>query len=241
MVKNAEKGLLRLAFRRMTGQRRNENKHFGAILAQSVANAMETLIMVGGFIILFSVIVKAAEIMGIIDFAAGFAVSVLNLDSGSLPMMRSAAAGILEIANGTRLLSENADHLRPALIIAAGIISWGGLSIHAQTIGFIKKTGADINCGFYMLCKAAHGILAAAVGFVIYPLFSGGINESVVPAGIFEGGYAPVSVEAPGLFGNFTRSFRQLFVFIIVLAVSVLIAGIASAISRGIKAKRPFA
>jgi len=129
----------------------------GAVLGQSVSGAMETLLLTGGFIILFSVVVKALDITG-----------VFNALPGNFISSPGVAAGFAEMTNGCARLAQ-AGISKGTVIAAAAVISWGGLSVHAQTLALIGKT--DINAGLYLLAKLAHALMAVLYGIIIYPFF----------------------------------------------------------------------
>ena len=130
-----------------------KNKPLGKILKKSVIDSMDSMTLIGGFIIFFGVICRC--FLMIPFFTRQFAyVSV----------------GILELTNGL-YLSQNAGlPLKIRIFTAAVLISFGGISVHAQTISMISKT--DIKVSLYLLSKIIHAILALGVSYVLYPAFS---------------------------------------------------------------------
>jgi hypothetical protein len=81
---------------------------------------------------------------------------------------KALAAGFIEVTNGVSLLSETAP-VKLALISAAGAVSWGGLSIHAQSVSLFAHT--DIKAAPYFFAKALHAVLGTAWAAVLYPLY----------------------------------------------------------------------
>ena len=142
---------------------------FSSIFSTNVINSMETLVQIGGFIILFSVLVKVFELIDI----SSFVVHVLNPISKHFKInentVNSLIYGSLEITNGIRKASTQGLS-KQSLIAAACILSFGGFSIHAQSINFISKT--DIKIGFYIISKLIHATIALVLGLVIYSLFN---------------------------------------------------------------------
>ena len=128
-----------------------EHKPLGAVLSQSVMNAMESMALIGGFIIFFGVMCKC--VLMVPFFSRWFAY---------------AAAGILEMTNGL-YLSQNAGlPFKAQVLAAAALISFGGMSIHAQTISMISKT--DIKASIYLLSKIIQAIIAFCVSYVLFSL-----------------------------------------------------------------------
>ena len=130
----------------------DETKPLGAILSQSVMNAIESMALIGGFIIFFGVLCKGVLML-----------PFLSRGSASI------VSGILEMTNGLFLTQGAGLPLKIRVLTAAGLISFGGLSILAQTISMIGKT--DIKAYVYFFSKIINAIAAVAVGCLLYPLF----------------------------------------------------------------------
>jgi sporulation integral membrane protein YlbJ len=150
---------LRQAFLRMREKR--EKGPFGMILAKSVSGAVETMLQAGGFIILFCVVLRAAQTVGLIRGTEFF---------------QGINSGIVEMTNGSRQIASSGSNIKHAVIAAAAVISWGGLSVHAQSVAFLSKT--DINVMVYIAAKAFQAGISVVLGFALYPLFSKSIDSA---------------------------------------------------------------
>lgn len=151
------------------------NKKFSQVLADSVRNGMESIIQVGGFIIIFCVLAKIMELSNITAMVK----YILSPISSKLEpgIFEGVFIGLIEMTNGAKLLS-SANHTAANIIACAGIISFGGFSIHAQSINFLYKT--DVNLFIYILSKAFHGLITVILGLIIYPFFSFEQNTAVI-------------------------------------------------------------
>ena len=151
---------------------------FGAILSESVVKALESLMAIGGFIILFSVLL---EILDITEFMA----AVTNVLQGfgitlSMALAEAGIYGFFEITNGASRLAAIGES-RSVLVLTAALVSFGGLSIFSQSIAFLSKT--DISSAVFFLSKLLNAALTAVVGFFIYPLWDFGQEAALaVPA-----------------------------------------------------------
>jgi sporulation integral membrane protein YlbJ len=133
--------------------RRNMDCRFGKILGESVKNAMEAMLLVGGLIIFFNVAVHIVQ-------------SAVGLEGG---LLGGLVGGVFEVTGGARAVSrEGANPF--TLALAAGIIAFGGLSVHTQALHFTAGTG--IKAGHYIFGKTLHGLLAAVVTVIIYTLLT---------------------------------------------------------------------
>lgn len=145
-------------------------KSLGTILGDSVRNSMESQLLIGGFIILFSVIINlvikgdAPHSLAPVPHGWAFAFS-----SGS-QLIKSLGAGILEITTGCQLLGESTLPFETKLVLASFIIGWGGFSIHSQAISLLANT--DFSIGLYFIAKLSHGAISAIITYT-WLIFSG--------------------------------------------------------------------
>ena len=168
---------------------------FGQVLGQAVKNSMETLLIIGGFIILFSVVSALVTQFSFI----GSYVSIF-------------LASVLEMTGGLGLLAE--EELAQNIAAAAGaVLGFGGFSVMFQALSFIGKT--DLSPTLYILSKLAHGILAGIATFLIYPIFSNQIQTATVTT------FAPSIVRT---FANSTVFFIIATLALIALGAIALIA-----------------
>jgi len=136
-----------------TKSKKSGISHYGKVLGEAVKNAMEALLLVGGLIIFFSVIVRVMLIvLGDIPFPGFF-------------------AGIIEVTGGVKLLADTVSgSISPFMIaVIGGIIGFGGFSVHAQALHFNANTG--IKAGLYILHKILGGVITAVVTWILWHLY----------------------------------------------------------------------
>jgi len=129
--------------------------NIGKVMGEAVKNAMEALLVVGGLIIFFSVVVRCVTIL-----------------TGDMPFMTEGMlTGIFEITSGVRVLADTSyGVISPARLAAiGGVIGFGGFSVHAQALHFASGTG--IKAGAYIFFKALNGIFAAGISWAIWMIF----------------------------------------------------------------------
>ena len=152
------------AFREYHDFINNHYKGFGQVLGTSVKNAMEAMMLIGGFIIVFCVVIKALEISGL------FFVLNLFYTRDSYPWLTGFAAGLLEVANGAKMISQGGPPNPASLAVTAALISFGGFSVHGQTAHFIRHT--DIKFIPYLAAKCLHALIAGIICFLIASHFA---------------------------------------------------------------------
>lgn len=133
---------------------------FGHYFGEAVRNAVMTLLVIGGFIIVFSVIISILLETGIILIAADLISPVLLPFGIGREIIAAVLSGIFEITTGTSMAASAAGaDLVQRLTAVSFIMGWAGLSIHSQVSSIIAET--NINIIPYIVGKLLQGILAA--------------------------------------------------------------------------------
>ncbi|MDR3091559.1 MAG: hypothetical protein LBU36_05140 [Clostridiales bacterium] len=135
---------------------RKKQPPFAQAFTYSVKNAVETILQIGGFLVLFSVAVKILRLAGAFRAMPPFAAAI--------------ATGLVEVTSGCAALSAGGAN-KPAIIAAAALVSFGGLSVCAQSANFLRDT--DLSLGRYVFRKALHAVITALLGLLLEPLWAG--------------------------------------------------------------------
>ncbi|MEN1966988.1 sporulation integral membrane protein YlbJ [Lentibacillus sp. N15] len=159
------------ALKEMHRTRLNDPRPFGQVMGDAVLNSVKTLVMIGGFIILFSVFTKLLFILGISPIIASgfhilFKMLMLPIEL-ALPFL----SGLFEITLGSQMISQiSIDNLLAQMIIVSFILGFHGLSVQAQVSSIIAKT--DIRFAPYFFARFLHAIFAGLLTIVLYkPLY----------------------------------------------------------------------
>jgi len=172
----------------MEDVQRQGGQNFGQIFGRAVMGAVETMLLIGGFIVLFSVVNGILYHMGAYSAAGAFMPARLPYEG--------LFAGLVEMTNGINTLASHGGISRMGLASAAFILGLGGASIMFQSISFISKT--DINIPIYALCKLGHGVFSAALVWALHPFLASRLAPQVAPAATFDGGHASNALHAAG-------------------------------------------
>lgn len=207
------------AFRAMDAARRKNGQSFGAIFGQSVKNAVETMLIIGGFIVLFAVISTILELSGVFYVMSAIFAPILSIVGISEMFHVELFAGLIEMTNGISMLSGHGISSQ-AVVLSAAIISFGGLSILFQGINFISKT--DISVAMFVMCKLAHGLFAGIYAAILYPLFAGAIESEHA-----------VTVYGHGVASRFVQSSTYFATAMVVMLIVGLGAIIVRVFRRG--------
>lgn len=168
-------GLLSRALDALIKARREDGRTLGQLMGDAVHRSINTQMLIGGFIILFSVIIGMLEVIGIaalLSSALAFLLSPLGLDPA---LSRPLISGLLEIDLGCQAAA-GPDLFVPLdqkMIAVSAIIAWSGLSVHAQVASIVSDT--DISIKPYIKARLVHAILA---GFYTY-LLTGAAEQAL--------------------------------------------------------------
>jgi len=138
-------------------------KTLGDILGESVQSSIQSVLTVGGFITLFSVIISILQASGLTPIFSHFLAPLLSFFRIPTELAPSIVSGFFEITTGCKNASMATAGLGYKVAVISAIISWGGLSVHAQTLSFLGK--AQIRTGPYFLAKSIQSILAYFLSF----------------------------------------------------------------------------
>ncbi|NPV71699.1 MAG: hypothetical protein HPY55_13825 [Firmicutes bacterium] len=157
--------ILLRAFHVMSGARKKDGRPFGKIMGDAIRDSINSLLLIGGFIILFSVIIRILSIVGAVDTisaALALALAPLKWNAAVVP---SLVKGVFEITMGTQAASQAAVPMVDRVMAASAVIAWSGLSVHAQVAAVTQ--GTDIRMGTYVFARFLHAVLAAACTLLI--------------------------------------------------------------------------
>ncbi|WP_303837582.1 sporulation integral membrane protein YlbJ [Evansella sp. LMS18] len=178
--RNEEKSHFSLSYalRLMHEERLKDERPFGKMMGDAVHSSIQTLLMIGGFIILFSVLHRILEVVHISSILS-FGIFIL-LSFAQLPPELSTGllSGLFEITLGSQMISntDSAVLLQQAIVVSF-ILAFNGFSVQAQVASIIAET--DIKFKPFFLARCFHGFTASLLTFILFdflyhePAFSG--------------------------------------------------------------------
>ncbi len=162
---------LKRAFHEMHHTRMEDKRPFGEIMGDAVINSIKTLVMVGGFIILFSVLNKMLFLIGITPLIASAFQNIFQFLFIPIELALPFISGLFEITLGANMISkENMDPFLASVILVSFILGFNGFSIQAQVASIISKQ--NIRFYPYFLARILHGFIASILAILLYkPLY----------------------------------------------------------------------
>lgn len=168
---NQAKPSFRYALSVLHRTRINDNRPIGKLLGDAVMSSIGTLLMIGGFIILFSVINKLLYHLGITTFLAGGLEFILAAFNMPIELSTPFISGTFEITLGSQLTSQVQEAtLMHQAVITSFILAFSGFSVQAQVASILAQT--DINFKPFFVARIFHGIFAAIYASILWnPLY----------------------------------------------------------------------
>ncbi len=207
-------GRLRIAFIAMAEARRKDGRGFGELLKGAVQSSLQLIIVVGGLVVFFNVLMELLARAGIMPHMVGFTGQLLSLIGVSPELGQAMVSGFFEVTFGARSAGEAVSSvpLHFKVAAAAFILSWGGLSVHAQVASILNGTG--LRYLPFMIARLVHAILAAGLVLLLWkPVMGTGLSSAWQSL--------PVSVAFAPSASGFTASLGLLG---IILAAALLIS-----------------
>lgn len=191
-------GLIRRALDELVSARDADGRSIGQLLGDAVRDSVSTLLLVGGFIILFSVVTRIVSVVGITQMIAAPLSAALKPFGVDPSLMDPLVKGFFEITIGCDAASKATASLFSRVITASAVIAWSGLSVHAQVASLIHKT--DIRLHAYIGARVIHSVLAAGVSVLI--LHFGGVPKPASGFPVLAAGLVPGTTVGASLFSS---------------------------------------
>ncbi len=143
----------------------------GEILGKSITNATSTVLLIGGFVVIFSVIISILNESGVISIVSTIVSPILGIFKIPTTFASSIVSGFVELTNGVSLVANisGINLINIKIILCAFLLGFGGISVLLQVFSIISKSNLSIKT--YFIGKLLQGIIAAFYTFIALELF----------------------------------------------------------------------
>ncbi|GIO85758.1 sporulation integral membrane protein YlbJ [Paenibacillus faecis] len=155
------------ALRAMHEARLQDGRSLGELLRQAVASSLQLMTVVGGLVVFFSVILEVLTVSDVMSaFYAGVR-ALLPVTGLPVELAEPLVGGLFEVTLGAKAAaSPEGVPLMFKAAAAAFILSWGGLSVHAQVASILN--GADLRYLPFLVARLIHAVLAAILAILFW-------------------------------------------------------------------------
>jgi sporulation integral membrane protein YlbJ len=145
-----------------------DGRAFGKLLGDAVTSSLNTLMLVGGYMMIFSVMINVVNLSGILG--------------------TTFLKGLFEIHLGTYAMSQHQSATQVwQLAIMGAMLGWGGLASHAQVRGLTQRTG--LRYLPFFIARGLHASIAFVLTIVLWKplsLLLGDVEPSFLGLGSAE-------------------------------------------------------
>ena len=129
--------------------------NLGEILSSSIMSSINLVVMIGGFVVLFSVIISMLNSSHILDLISNIFAN-FNISSGYI---KGIITGLIEVTNGVQCISNIVTKsVSTNIIICAFLLGFGGFSVFLQVLSITSK--AHISIKPYIIGKILQAIFS---------------------------------------------------------------------------------
>lgn len=140
-------------------------RNLGSILGDSINNSISTILMIGGFVVIFSVIISILNQTHVLYFISKFFNPILATLGFDLDFAKPLVSGIIELTNGVNQVANiSIKAISQNVVLCAFLLGFGGFSVLLQVFSIVAKT--DLSMKKYVIGKFMQGIFAAIYTFL---------------------------------------------------------------------------
>ncbi len=163
--------IFKKAFNTLHDTRLKQHKPFGKLLGDAVVKSIESALMIGGFILIFSVVstilIETNLLVWVSELAKGIFTLIRLPDILALPF----SVGIVEITLGIKQIAQFINHpLIVKTLLISILLAFNGLSVHAQVASILADT--DIRYKAYLFGRFIQIGFATILVILIFPLIN---------------------------------------------------------------------
>lgn len=163
--------LIRESVRELRIHRAHDRRSIYGILADALNHSTALILQIGGLVLFFCVytsLLTSIQWMNYFYYIAKWLFAPVWMVAGdlSLPLVD----GIFEVTMGIQKLTEQESvSLLPKLVIAGFLLSWAGLSVHAQIMSMLHESA--VRYLPFLFLRIMHGLTSALIVFLTWSWF----------------------------------------------------------------------
>ena len=144
--------------------------NLGGVLSESITSSINTILVIGGFVVIFSSVISILKSSGILSSLCVVLSPIFEFLHIDTSFISPFITGFLEITNGISSISSiQVKHISVNIIFTAFLLGFGGISVLLQVWSIISKS--DLSIKPYIYRKLLHGIISAFYTFVALQWF----------------------------------------------------------------------
>lgn len=158
------------ALQAMHHARINDGRPLGQLLREAIESSLKLVFVIGGLVVFFAVLIELLTLSHIVT-ALYVPLNGLLASLGlSEALSVSLVNGLFEVTLGAKFAAEAAmsSMLIHQTAITSLLLSWGGLSVHAQIVSLLSHT--TISYRPFLIARLLHGLLSLILVYALWDL-----------------------------------------------------------------------
>lgn len=188
----------------MHNARLQDGRQIGKLMGDAVGTSIQTQMVIGGFILLFSVILSILDRFHIIALISEILGKILTFFGQPPEASLAFVYGFFEVTLGAKQASDyfTSDSTTFILAVTGTVLAWGGISVHAQIASILAES--DIRYFPFLMARILHGILAFLLTYLIAPRFLSNFSGNTITVWLSRQAPQHLSWWSNALFQNLT-------------------------------------
>lgn len=141
-----------------------EKKPIDEVLSESIYNAIISVLIVGGYIAIFNMLIDILYDIGILKGIENAVAFILKLTGNSENLAKGITYSLIEVTRGTAEFASSGLSLNEILPFIAGFLAFGGLGIAIQSYTFLSK--CKIGFFYHLLTKFTQACTAFLITYI---------------------------------------------------------------------------
>lgn len=165
----------------MEQARMEDGRTFGKVLGDAVSASVHALMVIGGFMIIFSVFHTVFQLTGSAKAVSTLITPLLSPLGMTDEHVNSLLKGVFEQHLGSYAASQmTSSTMMLTTAIVCAILAWGGLSLHAQVHSYCRQ--ARLRYKTFLLFRSVHALLAIALTVLCWTPLQRLLDQSAAPS-----------------------------------------------------------
>nr|WP_081757133.1 sporulation integral membrane protein YlbJ [Gorillibacterium massiliense] len=161
---------LRRSFAAMHKARLRDGRPLGQMLRQAIGSSLQLVFVVGALVVFFATLMKSMELSGVLTLLDRPIQWLLTAAGVPHSLSTSFVNGIFEVTLGAKEAGLASVPLLNKLTAAVFVLSWGGLSVHAQIVSLLHKT--NMRYAPFLVARLLHCVMAIVLLFILWPILA---------------------------------------------------------------------
>lgn len=175
------------ALKALISARKQDGRSYIRLFNDAVQKGIKTILLLGGYIVSFSVLNELVLATGVISLFA----RLFSINNETLQLF---CAGALEVTTGCNSIAQSSLSVAGKIIAVSAAIGWSGLSVQGQAAAFASAT--DLSLRPFLFARVLHACLAALTSALLLAWRWPALSLPVVSSPVLNAGWVALCIQS---------------------------------------------